>query len=275
VCKNQRHKDAKEKDMATDLEAFQQRAAAVGDNKISIRLTNNGTVALVGLGSPDLIPMTVHFENGTAIALELPNQARSGSVFIEPNNKVMKSVLDNANREPKDLVAKVTNETAGRNYSASSFERGTSLWDSSKTGSAASNLMKAMSDITESVIEKGGKWATSLEGLVKNTRVMSVASPLVNSMSIVADYKEAAEKIQPLVEAKLVEPIAARDFAVAVSMDKAAKAMTMGQSGDAYLGKWVAEHPEISSSALDKLGLNGVRDLQNLLNPKMEFAQEI
>lgn len=107
-----------------------------------------------------------------------------------------------------------------------------------------------------------------------STKILNIASPVVNSVSIAGDYTEAMKKVKPYVDQKLMSAEAARDYAVAITEGKLEQNATLGLSndlGNARIGKWVQDHPEIPNAVLQELGLGGVRELQKMFSgPQLE-----
>ena len=100
------------------------------------------------------------------------------------------------------------------------------------------------------------------------TKILNIASPIISSVSILGDYKEALDKVNPYVDLKLMSADAARDYAVAITESRLEQNATMGLShdlGNARIGQWVKDHPEIPNQIMQELGLGGVREMQKLM----------
>jgi len=111
--------------------------------------------------------------------------------------------------------------------------------------------------------------------IAKTAGKLSVVASVINSASIMDDYLQASEKVQPYVDKKLMSAETARDYATAITEGKLEQNLSMGFStdlGDARLGQWVKNHPEIPQKVLQELGLGEVREMQNLLSGKAPEA---
>lgn len=106
------------------------------------------------------------------------------------------------------------------------------------------------------------------------TKILNIASPIVSSVSILGDYKESMERVKPYVDQKLMSEDAARDYAVTITESRLEQNATMGLSndlGNARIGQWVKDHPEIPNQTMQELGLGGVREMQKLMaGPDLE-----
>lgn len=104
--------------------------------------------------------------------------------------------------------------------------------------------------------------ATTVVEAAKNIPKLSIAQQAKIVTATIADYKDAATKIQPLVDAGKVNPEGARDYAVAVSTYNLMQNATMHVDrsiGAESLNKWVHDHPDVPADDLDKLGLGGIQ----------------
>ena len=100
------------------------------------------------------------------------------------------------------------------------------------------------------------------------TKILNIANPIVSSVSILGDYKEAMGRVKPYVDQKLMSEGAARDYAVTITESRLEQNASMGLShdlGNARIGQWVKDHPEVPSQIMQELGLGGVREMQKLM----------
>jgi len=75
-----------------------------------------------------IVPITIHFdENGAPYQVQFPEQNRSGSLYVEPTENLVKIIYENMGRCGGDFLASVTKMVEGTQYSSNHFDPSKSL----------------------------------------------------------------------------------------------------------------------------------------------------
>lgn len=107
----------------------------------------------------------------------------------------------------------------------------------------------------------------SISDKLLNTRLpkLSVTQQATMATGIMADYKEAMDRIKPYVESKAVTPEIASEYANAIVVKKLESSISGGlssQFGHHAMVEWLEKHPEIPAHVIKDLGLEDLKNNQ-------------
>lgn len=212
--------------------------------------------------------------NSDPAVIALNSEAKDIATKKNAANNQVRKHFDELSKQPSVITpadeANVNHELKANALRLFTKELNQSGLDANPT--RAAQYINAMAKINElwPVIQKTAsiaaeatkEAATTVVEAAKNIPKLSIAQQAPIVTATIADYKDAATKIQPLVDAGIISAEGARDYAVASSTYNLMQNATMHVDrsiGAESLNKWVYDHPEVPAADLDKLGLGGIQ----------------